>query len=101
MSRKYKFNDPSKLHFVTFTVIQWIKVLARDEYKNTLLDVFKYCQQKKGLEIYAYCIMPNHVHMVIGSNKEPLADIMRDLKGFSSKQLIRQIQAHPSVLAST
>jgi len=64
-------------------------VFTRSEYKDTLLEVFRYCQPNKGLESYAYCIMPNHVHMIIGSNQDPLANIMRDLKGFSSKTLIR------------
>ena len=94
MSRKYKFNDDSRLYFVTWAVVAWIDVFTRAEYKDTLLDALRYCQQNKGLELYGYCIMPNHVHMIIGSNKVPLADIMRDLKSFSAKQLIKQIQAH-------
>jgi putative transposase len=95
MSRKYKFRDLRSLYFVTFAVVYWIDVFTRSEYKDTLLDAFRTCQEKKGLEIYSYCIMPNHVHMIIGSNQEPLPAIMRDLKGFSSKQLIKQIQSHP------
>jgi len=39
--------------------------------------------------------MTNHVHMIIGSHQAPLENIMRDLKGFSSKLLIKQIQTHP------
>jgi putative transposase len=95
MSRKYKFRDPGSLYFVTFAVVHWIDVFTRSEYKDTLLDVFRYCQKNKGLEIYAYCIMSNHVHLIIGSNQEPLAAIIRDLKGVSSKRLIKQIQEHP------
>ena len=95
MSRKYKFRDDDRLYFVTFAVVAWIDVFTRAEYKDTLLDTVRYCQQHKGLELYAYCIMPNHVHMIIGSHKQPLVDIMRDLKGFSAKQLLKQIQAHP------
>ena len=95
MSRKYKFGDNSQLYFVTFAVVGWIDVFTRTEYKDVLLDTFRYCQAHKGLELYAYCIMPNHVHMLIGSHQEPLANVMRDLKSFSAKQLIKRIQAHP------
>ena len=95
MSRKYKFRDESKRYFVTFAVVYWIDIFTRREYKDSLLNTLRYCQLNKGLELYAYCIMPNHVHMSIGSNKAPLANIMRDLKGFSAKQLIKQIQNHP------
>lgn len=95
MSRKYKFRDDSRLYFVTFAVVAWIDVFTRAAYKDTLLDTLRYCQHNKGLELYAYCIMPNHVHMIIGSNKAPLAAIMRDLKSFSAKQLLKEIQEHP------
>ena len=53
MSRKYKIRDQEKLYFVTFTVIDWIVVFIRDEYRTILIDSVKYCQQNKGLEVLA------------------------------------------------
>ena len=91
MRRKYKFRADSKRYFVTFAVVYWLDIFTRTAYKDSLLNTLRYCQLNKGLELYAYCIMPNHVPMIIGSSKEPLANIMRDLKGFSAKQLIKQI----------
>jgi len=38
MSRKYKIRDQSKLYFVTFTVIQWLDVFTRQEYRDIFLD---------------------------------------------------------------
>ncbi len=29
-----------------------------------VLDCWKFCQEKKGLEIYGWCLMPSHVHMI-------------------------------------
>ena len=95
MSRKYKFGDTDKLYFVTYTVVNWIDVFIREEYRQVLLDSWEYCKQHKGLEIYAYCIMTSHVHMIIGSNDKPLADIMRDIKGFTATQMRKSIENHP------
>ena len=92
MSRKYKFFNKEDLYFVTFTVIGWIDVFTRDEYRNILLDSWKYCQQNKGLQIHAWCIMTNHVHMIISSNKDELWSIMRDMKSFTSTTLKKTIQ---------
>ncbi len=55
MSRKYKFNDQEKLYFVSFATVYWIDVFVRNEYRNIMLDSFRYCQAEKGLEIYAWC----------------------------------------------
>jgi len=95
MSRKYKFGDNSQLYFISFSVVYWIDVFVREEYKNVLLESWKFCQEKKGLEIYAWCIMPSHVHMIIGSNNKNMEDIVRDMKSYTSTSLKRMIREHP------
>jgi len=51
MSRNYKFHNPEGLYFVTFTVVRWIDVFTRREYKDILVDSLKYCIDKKGLQL--------------------------------------------------
>ena len=46
-------------------------------------------------DIYAWCIMPSHVHMIISSHDKPLEDIVRDMKSYSSTQLRKLIKEHP------
>lgn len=48
----------------------------------------KYCQQHKGLQVYAWCIMTSHVHLIIGTDgSNDLQDIIRDLKSYTSRQI--------------
>ena len=65
MSRRYKFHNPDGVYFITLTVEEWTDVFTRNEYKNILIDNLKYCQQNKGLEIFAWCIMTNHLHLIV------------------------------------
>jgi len=55
-----------------------------------LLESIRYCQTEKDLEIYAWRIMPSHVRLTISSRQNPLANIIRDLKSFTSRKL-RQV----------
>jgi len=41
---------------------------------------FNYCIENKGLVIYAWVILSNHIHLIMGSNDEELQAILRDLK---------------------
>ncbi|NMM48337.1 REP-associated tyrosine transposase [Marinigracilibium pacificum] len=93
MSEKYKFNNPEGIYFVTCTVVFWIDLFTRKEYKHIILDTLEYYQRKRGLNIHAYCIMPSHIHMIISSgNKDSsLAAIMRDFKKLSNKRIITEI----------
>ena len=92
MSRNYKIKDQSKLYFVTFSVVQWIDVFTRLVYKDILINSFKYCRQHKGLELYAYVIMTNHVHAILGTHGKPIQEIIRDFKRHTSKELINTIE---------
>jgi putative transposase len=93
MSRKYKIGDQGKLHFVTFTVIHWLDVFTRRDYRDIFLDSIRYCQQHKGLEVCAYCVMSSHVHMIIGRHGDTsLEGIIRDIKKFTSVKIIDAIK---------
>ena len=94
MSRKYKFSDQDKLYFISFAVVYWIDVFIRNEYKEVLINSWQYCQEKKGLEIYGYCIMTSHVHMIIGSHQDKMEGIVRDMKSYTSGQLKKAIQVN-------
>ncbi len=87
MSRKYKFLDQTKLYFVSFATVHWIDIFTRELYKTILLDSLKFCQQNKGLEIFAWCIMTNHVHLIIGITGMKMVDILRDFKSFTLREL--------------
>lgn len=86
MSERYKVRDSEEVHFVTFTIIDWIDLFTRDRYGYIMVDSLNYCIEHKGLVVYAYVIMPSHVHMLISSHGEPIPVIGRDLKKFTSKR---------------
>ena len=95
MSRKYKFWDSNKAYFISFATINWIDVFTRNEYKDELIKSWQHCQQKKVLEIYAWCIMPSHIHMITNSHDKPLEDIIRDMKSHTSSEFKSLIKEHP------
>jgi len=92
MSRKYKFYNPDGVYFVSFAVQGWVDIFTRNSYKNILVENLQYCHDNKGLEIFAWCIMTNHVHMVIRAKEDfNLPDILPDYKKFTSKTIIKAI----------
>jgi putative transposase len=95
MSRKYKFRDPGGVYFITFGTVYWIDVFSRPVYKDILVDSINYCIKEKGLVVYAWVVMTNHVHMIISSEGNKLEDILRDLKKFTAKCIIQEIKDNP------
>jgi len=61
-------------------------------FKMILIESLRYCQRNKGLQIFGYCIMQNHVHMIIrGSENHSASSILRDLKTFTSKTIVKKL----------
>ena len=93
MSEKYKFHDPDGVYFVTLTINNWIDLFTKPCYSQILLDSLKYCQMNKGLIVYAWVIMTNHIHLIISRRDASLlSDIIRDFKTYTSKSLIKEIK---------
>ena len=91
MSRAYKFNNADRAYFITFATVGWTNVFTRKTYRDILLDSIRFCQ--KGLKLFAWCIMSNHVHLIARAKEGFLLQhIIRDLKKFTSKQIIRAIE---------
>ncbi len=96
MSRNYKFHNPEGVYFVSFAVVEWLDVFTRNEYKDIILDSLRYCQQSKGMEIYAWCIMTNHVHLIFRSMQGQKPELLLgDFKRYTSKAIVRAIKENP------
>ena len=77
------------IHFVTFTVKNWYYVFDRHNRWEILLNSLKHCKENKGLKIYAYVFMLNHLHLII--QNDDLAGFIRDFKKFTSKEIKKNI----------
>ena len=87
-----KIRNKKEIHFVTFSVVEWVDVFTRKEYRDIVIDSLKFCQKEKGLLLHGWCIMSNHIHLIVSAKNENLSDILRDFKKFTSKQIIRAIE---------
>ena len=89
---QYKITDQHAYYFLTLTVIHWIDIFSRKEYKDIVVDSLNYCIKHKGMEINAWVIMTNHIHLV-GRAIKPfnMTDFLRDFKKFTSKEITNSI----------
>ena len=83
------------MYFVSFAVVNWVDVFSRKEYRDLIIESSKYCQEKKGLVIHAWCIMSNHVHLIISTKENNVSDVLGDFKKFTGKQILKTINEHP------
>jgi REP element-mobilizing transposase RayT len=91
MSTGYQIKDQTAMHYLTFQVVEWIDVFTRLAYRDIAINSLRFCQQNKGLQVFGYVIMSNHIHIIASSPEGKLSDIIRDLKKFTSHSIIKQV----------
>jgi REP element-mobilizing transposase RayT len=91
----YKINDQTKAHFITATVVDWVDVFSRKAYRDIVIESFDFCIKNKGMILYGYVIMSNHIHLIVQSNEGKLSDLIRDFKKFTAKSILETIENEP------
>ncbi|OCX54696.1 hypothetical protein BEL04_10755 [Mucilaginibacter sp. PPCGB 2223] len=50
--------------FFTATILNWQKLLIEDDFKDIIIDSLLYLKKEGSIVIYAFVIMPNHLHLI-------------------------------------
>ena len=93
----YQIRNQYYTYYLTLTIVGWADIFTRKIYKDLLIDSLIYCQKEKGLIVYAYVIMSNHIHLIAAAQKESkgLSAILRDFKRHTAKQILETIKTQP------
>ena len=90
---RYRILDQQGLNYLTCTIVGWVDVFTRATYRDIIIESLSYCQKAKGLRIFAYVLMSNHLHMIVrAEGKQQLSAILRDFKKFTSRQILEAIE---------
>ena len=95
MSTGYQIKEQGELHYVTFQIVRWIDIFTRKVYRDIVIESLRFCQHNKGLEIYAFVVMSNHIHLLLRSFPGKLSDTIKEFKSFTAKQMLETIQTEP------
>jgi REP element-mobilizing transposase RayT len=93
MSTGYQIKDQSALYYLTLQVVDWVDVFTRQIYRDIVIDSLRFCQLNKGLQLFAYVIMSNHIHIIANSSESELSNTLRDFKKFTSRNILQQIDS--------
>jgi putative transposase len=75
-----------------------IDLFTRSSLKDIVVDSLKFCKREKGLIVYAWCLMPSHLHLIASAREGyDLSATIRDFKKHTNKAIISEIkQGHES-----
>lgn len=80
MARRPRVFEPGLLYHVIVRGNQRQKTFWNKRDYQAYLDRFARYREKFGVTVYAYCLMPNHAHLLVECSSEPLSKFMQALQ---------------------
>lgn len=77
MPRRARKKSKTCIYHVMLRAINRQTIFEDDEDREKFLTVIHDCKKISGYELYAYCLMGNHVHLLIKEGKEELDQVFR------------------------
>ena len=79
MPREARKASITNIYHVMHRGINRQVIFEDDGDRHYFMTCLKYCKEQSGFRLHAFCLMPNHVHMLIEPAGEPLAMIYKRL----------------------
>ena len=80
MPRTARAVGDSGIYHVMLRGINQQRIFEDDEDRDRFLEILKKSREKDGFDLIAWCLMPNHVHLLIKENEVKLGTIFRRIR---------------------
>jgi REP-associated tyrosine transposase len=87
---RYRIYDTHYPHFMTCTIVNWLPLFGNPPVAQIILDSWRFLQEHGRIELYAYVIMENHLHLIAAA--DDLAKEIGDFKSFTARQIVDLLQ---------
>jgi len=85
-----KYGD---LFFLTIKSVNGLPIILNEKYYKIILDSLRFCRENKGLKIYAYTVLLNHLHLVVMMGEGlSLSEAVGGFKKFTADQIFKQLK---------
>jgi len=98
---KNEFPEKQSCYFLSFNTVDWVDIFIRPVYKQIIVHSLNHFIDHKGLMIYAWCLMTNHVHLLAQAKENAtMAEIEKEFKTFTTQKILEAIDTEPGIRRS-
>jgi REP element-mobilizing transposase RayT len=86
------FHDPTHLYFITASIIGWKHLFVTDRYAKTVLNSLAWMQQQERILLFAFVIMPSHLHAIIKPVSDSIGVIVQQFGSFTAHEMLKRLR---------
>ncbi len=89
--------DTNGIYFTTATILRFQLLLLDDRMKEHIISSFKYLVHQDRMTLYAFVIMPNHIHVIWSDNEHGLNESSKtSFLKFTANQFLKHLKKYDS-----
>lgn len=79
MPREARVTSESGRYHIMLRGINKQNIFESDEDKEKYISILREYKERCGFELYGFCLMSNHIHLLIKTGEEPLESIFKKI----------------------
>ncbi len=91
------FHDRSHLYFITGSIIEWKRLFITFEYINIPLKSFEWLQGQKRILLFAFVIMPSHLHAIIKPQNARIGEILQQFGSYTAHEILKKLRKNNQI----
>lgn len=99
VSMRSENNHPTEKQpcfFLTFNTVDWVDIFIRPVYKQIIVHSLNHFISQKGLIVYSWCLMTNHLHLLVQLKANcGIAEIEKEFKTFTTTKILQAMDTEP------
>ena len=86
-------HDPTHLYFVTATLLGWQQLFVQPDYARLILDSLNWHRQRNRWNLYAYVVMPHHLHAIVKPlGEQTISSVLQSFGSFTAHAILAHLQ---------
>lgn len=92
MPRKNRIHHPNSLYHVMMRGNYRQNIFFQDTDRTKFLEYLEQCTHKYDCKVHLYCLMTNHIHLLVQVGNIPLSKVMQNLNGVFTRYVNKMQQ---------
>jgi len=93
---RYRIFETEYPYFLTCTIVGWLPVFTRPEAVEIVLESWRYLQRERGMKLFGYAILENHLHMIASAPE--LGTAMQNYKSYTARRIVDLLELRAAIV---
>jgi putative transposase len=85
-------DQQNEYFFLTATLVDWVPLFSDQRYSVIVLNSLAFLRSSGNIALYAYVVMPTHIHAIISTGSKTITQIKQAFGSFTAHAIMKELK---------